>query len=123
MFPLPFLPAQTLSAEATSAYDDVEIEADLDIDIAHCPERVLPGRALEELVQNDRIVGGLTRRAARRVAELYLDTYVTGECLLTNARTAEMCKLAENSYRDVNIAFANELSMLCDAVSEVGVYE
>ena len=84
-----------------------------EIFIAHCPERVLPGKILHELVQNDRIVGGLTLEATRRTADFY-KTFVKGEILQTDARTAEMAKLTENSFRDVNIAFANELSILCD---------
>ena len=81
--------------------------------IAHCPERVLPGKILKELVQNDRIVGGLNKEAAKKTAEFY-KTFVAGEILQTDAKTAEMAKLTENSFRDVNIAFANELSVLCD---------
>ncbi|PTB82748.1 UDP-N-acetyl-D-mannosamine dehydrogenase [Methylophaga nitratireducenticrescens] len=81
--------------------------------IAHCPERVLPGQIMRELVENDRIVGGLTPEAGEKVAAFYR-TFVTGEVLVTDARTAEMAKLTENSFRDVNIAFANELSILCD---------
>ena len=81
--------------------------------IAHCPERVLPGKILKELTQNDRIVGGLSKEAAEKTAEFY-KTFVKGEILKTDARTAEMAKLTENSFRDVNIAFANELSILCD---------
>ena len=81
--------------------------------IAHCPERVLPGKILKELTQNDRIVGGLSRESAEKTAEFY-KTFVEGEILKTDARTAEMAKLTENSFRDVNIAFANELSILCD---------
>lgn len=84
-----------------------------DIRIAHCPERVLPGRVLEELVSNDRIVGGMTGRCGRAAKALY-EVFVEGSCILTDARTAEMCKLAENAFRDVNIAFANELSLICD---------
>lgn len=84
-----------------------------DINIAHCPERVLPGHVIRELVENDRIIGGMTERCAQRSVELYR-TFVKGECLITDARTAEMAKLTENSFRDVNIAFANELSILCD---------
>ena len=80
---------------------------------AHCPERVIPGRALIELVGNDRIIGGVTPEATRAVKALYA-TFVKGELLETNSRTAEMSKLTENSFRDVNIAFANELSMICD---------
>ena len=81
--------------------------------ISHCPERVLPGKILKELTQNDRIVGGLSKESAEKTAEFY-KTFVKGEILKTDARTAEMAKLTENSFRDVNIAFANELSILCD---------
>jgi len=81
--------------------------------IAHCPERVLPGQIMRELVENDRIVGGTTNEATQKTVEFY-KTFVSGEVLSTDARTAEMAKLTENSFRDVNIAFANELSMLCD---------
>lgn len=87
--------------------------ADAQIRIAYCPERVLPGKVLTELVENDRVVGGLTPECAERAAALYR-IFVKGACLITNARTAEMCKLTENSFRDVNIAFANELSLICD---------
>lgn len=86
-----------------------------DISIAYCPERVLPGKVVSELVNNDRIIGGMTRRCSVRATELY-KTFVLGECISTNARTAEMCKLTENSFRDVNIAFANELSIICDKI-------
>jgi UDP-N-acetyl-D-mannosaminuronic acid dehydrogenase len=81
--------------------------------IAHCPERVLPGHIMRELVENDRIVGGITPETSEKVAAFYR-TFVTGEVLVTDARTAEMAKLTENSFRDVNIAFANELSILSD---------
>jgi UDP-N-acetyl-D-mannosaminuronic acid dehydrogenase len=84
-----------------------------DIAIAYCPERVLPGRILTELVSNDRCIGGLTPRCARRVQRFY-KTFVRGSCFMTTARTAELVKLAENSFRDTNIAFANELSLICD---------
>ncbi|KKO46903.1 UDP-N-acetyl-D-mannosaminuronic acid dehydrogenase [Arsukibacterium ikkense] len=86
-----------------------------DLFIAHCPERVLPGRVLQELVSNDRIIGGITPRCAERAIELY-QLFVRGECLRTTARTAEMAKLTENAFRDVNIAFANELSIICDTL-------
>jgi UDP-N-acetyl-D-mannosaminuronic acid dehydrogenase len=82
-----------------------------DILVAHTPERVLPGRILLELVENDRVIGGLNKRSAERAADLYR-IFVRGTCHLTAARTAELVKLAENSYRDVNIAFANELSLV-----------
>jgi UDP-N-acetyl-D-mannosaminuronic acid dehydrogenase len=82
------------------------------IHIAYCPERVLPGKIMTELVENDRVVGGVTPSASEAVADFY-KTFVRGEVILTDAPTAEMCKLAENSYRDVNIAYANELSLIC----------
>nr|WP_294810998.1 UDP-N-acetyl-D-mannosamine dehydrogenase [uncultured Sphingomonas sp.] len=83
------------------------------LSIAYCPERVLPGKVMIELVENDRIVGGYTPEATRTVSDFYR-TFVDGHVLETDAKTAEMCKLTENSFRDVNIAFANELSLLCD---------
>ncbi|MBC8944420.1 MULTISPECIES: UDP-N-acetyl-D-mannosamine dehydrogenase [Xenorhabdus] len=83
-----------------------------DIDIAYCPERVLPGQVMVELIKNDRVVGGMTPKSSSRASELY-KIFLEGECVVTNARTAEMCKLTENSFRDVNIAFANELSLIC----------
>lgn len=89
---------------------------DADVCVAHCPERVLPGRVMHELIENDRIIGGMTPKCAEAACELY-KTFVLGECLLTNARTAEMAKLTENAFRDVNIAFANELSMICDGLN------
>lgn len=92
-----------------------------DIRIAHCPERVLPGHVLRELVQNDRIIGGMTPKCSQLACSLY-KSFVEGECVVTNARTAEMCKLTENSFRDVNIAFANELSMICDKL-DINVWE
>jgi UDP-N-acetyl-D-mannosaminuronic acid dehydrogenase len=84
-----------------------------DVQLAYCPERVLPGKVLQELVQNARIIGGLTPKATRMAKALY-QIFVTGQCLESNARTAEMAKLTENAFRDVNIAFANELSMICE---------
>lgn len=94
---------------------------DFDIAIAYCPERVLPGNILVELIENDRVIGGLTRACAVAAKAIY-GTFVKGECFLTDARTAEMCKLTENSYRDVNIAFANELSLICDQL-DINVWE
>ena len=79
----------------------------------HCPERILPGQMLKELVTNDRISGGLTSEASQKAKELY-ECFCTAEIFLTDARSAELSKLTENSFRDVNIAFANELSMICD---------
>jgi UDP-N-acetyl-D-mannosaminuronic acid dehydrogenase len=84
-----------------------------DVFVAHCPERVLPGRILLEAVQNDRVVGGVTPACAQR-AKAFYETFVNGQVLATSATAAEITKLVENSYRDVNIAFANELSILCD---------
>lgn len=92
-----------------------------DVRVAHCPERVLPGHVLRELVENDRIIGGMTAKCSAAAAALY-KTFVEGECIITNARTAEMCKLTENSFRDVNIAFANELSIICEKL-EINVWE
>lgn len=94
---------------------------DADIAVAHCPERVLPGRIMIELVTNDRVIGGITPSCARRAAELYR-SFCEGECIVTDATTAELVKLAENSYRDVNIAFANELSMIARKL-DVDVHE
>ena len=88
---------------------------------AHCPERVLPGHIMRELVENNRIVGGTTPEATKITAEFYRE-FVAGEVLETDAKTAEMAKLTENSFRDTNIAFANELSMLCDKFS-INVWE
>ena len=99
----------------TQAMAKVLQQAGVDIStvhIAYCPERVLPGKIMTELVENDRVVGGLTPEATRAVSDFY-GTFVRGEVLETDAPTAEMCKLTENSFRDVNIAFANELSLLC----------
>ena len=92
-----------------------------DVMIAHCPERVLPGRVMYELIENDRVIGGMTPRCARTACDLY-KTFVRGDCLLTTARTAETVKLTENAFRDVNIAFANELSIICDKV-DINVWE
>lgn len=92
-----------------------------DVNVAHCPERVLPGHVVCELVQNDRVIGGISATCSKRSVELY-KIFVEGECIITNARTAEMAKLTENSSRDVQIAFANELSMICDKL-DINVWE
>lgn len=92
-----------------------------DIRIAYCPERVLPGNAINELVENDRIVGGLTQACSKQAEALY-KLVVKGDCMITNSRTAEMAKLTENTFRDINIAFANELSIICDA-ADINVRE
>lgn len=86
-----------------------------DISIAHCPERVLPGHILRELVENDRIIGGMTSLCSEKATSLY-KIFVDGECIGTDVRTAEMAKLTENAFRDINIAFANELSVICDGL-------
>jgi len=108
-----------------------EIRADLsfphqnseqaDIHVAHCPERVLPGYVIQELVTNDRVIGGLTPQCAEKAKDLY-QLFVKANCIVTDARTAEMAKLTENSFRDVNIAFANELSIVCDKLN-INVWE
>lgn len=95
--------------------------SEVDVNVAYCPERVLPGQVVRELVENDRIIGGLTPTCAERAAEVYR-IFVAGQLLFTNARTAEMSKLTENSFRDVNIAFANELSLICDKLG-INVWE
>lgn len=87
-------------------------ENDPEIHLAYCPERIIPGQMLKELVENDRIIGGMSARCAEQAAELY-GAFVTGDRLHTDDCTAELCKLTENAFRDVNIAFANELSMIC----------
>jgi UDP-N-acetyl-D-mannosaminuronic acid dehydrogenase len=119
----PYLqPGNIVILESTSPVGSTELVRDtLDeagvntegIHLAYCPERVLPGQIMRELVENDRIVGGLTSEAADQVAAFYRTFVSKGEVLVTDARTAEMSKLVENSFRDVNIAFANELSIIC----------
>jgi UDP-N-acetyl-D-mannosaminuronic acid dehydrogenase len=108
----------------TEMISKILIEEGVSIDelfIAHCPERVLPGHVMRELIENDRIVGGTTREATEKVANFYR-SFVSGQVLTTTSQTAEMCKLVENSFRDVNIAFANELSMICDKAN-INVWE
>ena len=89
--------------------------------IAYCPERVLPGNVMHELVENDRVIGGMNKVSTQKAISFYRK-YVKGELYGTNARTAEMCKLVENSSRDVQIAFANELSLICDK-ADINVWE
>ena len=98
-----------------------DIGEESDIRVAHCPERVLPGQVIRELVENDRIIGGITKKCSYKAKEIY-KTFVEGNCVITNARTAEMTKLTENSSRDVSIAFANELSIICDKL-DIDVWE
>ena len=123
-------PGNIVILESTSPVGTTDMVAELlgdngievsGIHIAHCPERVLPGKIMKELVENDRIVGGTTPAATKITADFYRD-FVQGEVLETDAKTAEMAKLTENSYRDTNIAFANELSILCDKFS-INVWE
>lgn len=95
---------------------------DSDIRVAHCPERVLPGKVMQELITNDRIIGGMTPKCSALATKLY-KAFVEGECVeASGPRVAEMAKLTENSFRDVNIAFANELSMICDK-QDIDVWE
>lgn len=102
-------------------FPEHEQETDHDVFIAYCPERVLPGQVIRELVENDRTIGGLTPQCAAKAAEVYR-IFVQGELVMSNARTAEMTKLTENAFRDVNIAFANELSLICDRL-KINVWE
>ena len=110
-----------ISEERPDLYLPLDSNSTPDIHFAHCPERVLPGYVLQELVSNDRIIGGLTKSSAERAAELYR-TFVRGKRIITTARAAELSKLTENAYRDVNIAFANEMSMICESL-EIDVWE
>ena len=116
---------EKLAAWLANARPDLSFPQDkgdaADINVAHCPERVLPGYVLQELVSNDRVVGGISDACSAKAVELY-STFVRGECIVTHARTAEMSKLTENSFRDVNIAFANELSIICDKL-KINVWE
>lgn len=118
-------PGNLIILESTSPVGTTEMVRDTlaecgvdvgSLNFSYCPERVLPGRIMVELIENDRVVGGLTT-AATAVTAAFYQTFVSGEVLRTDSRTAEMCKLVENSFRDVNIAFANELSMLCDKLN------
>ncbi len=102
-------------------FPSAENSNDIDVHVAYCPERVLPGHVVRELVQNDRIIGGLTAECAQKAIDIYR-IFVEGELLVTDARTAEMSKLTENAFRDVNIAFANELSLICDKLN-INVWE
>lgn len=113
-----------VGARILAARPELNLSAEPDeftVDVAHCPERVLPGRVMVELVENDRIVGGLTPHAAQRAKELY-EVFCNADIFLTDATTAEMAKLTENSFRDVNIAFANELSIISERLG-IDVFE
>jgi UDP-N-acetyl-D-mannosaminuronic acid dehydrogenase len=110
-----------LSAERPDLKFPVVGDHGADVFVAHCPERVLPGQVLRELVENDRVIGGVTEACAAAAADLYR-LFVQGDLHVTNVRTAEMAKLTENAFRDVNIAFANELSTICDRL-DIDVWE
>lgn len=123
-------PGNLVILESTSPVGSTEIvretlaQAGVDVSqilFAHCPERVLPGKVMIELIENDRIVGGLSPQATQAAVDFY-KTFVNGQILTTDARTAEMAKLTENSFRDVNIAFANELSLICSE-QQIDVWE
>ena len=98
--------AEWLAAARPDLTFPQQVGEQADINIAYCPERVLPGQVMVELIKNDRVIGGMTPVCSARASELY-NIFLEGECVVTNSRTAEMCKLTENSFRDVNIAFAN----------------
>ncbi|TDB58650.1 UDP-N-acetyl-D-mannosamine dehydrogenase [Arundinibacter roseus] len=127
----PFIkPGNLIILESTSPIGTTEKIADIlasegvdisSVYVAHCPERVLPGHVMRELIENDRVVGGINLASTEKAIAFY-KSFVSGEVLATNARTAELCKLAENSYRDTNIAFANELSIICDKAN-INVWE
>ena len=109
------------STEQVQAVIDEQLGPQHGVDVAYCPERVMPGKIMRELVENDRIVGGVNQRATDKAVAFY-ETFVEGEVFQSDSRTAEMAKLTENSFRDTNIAFANELSMLCDQF-EINVWQ
>lgn len=113
--------ARLLKVERPDLHFPNDGNQQVNISIAHCPERVLPGYVLQELVSNDRLIGGLSENCSIKATELY-QSFVRGDCIKTNARTAEMAKLTENSFRDVNIAFANELSIICEKL-KINVWE
>ncbi len=106
-------PVGTCDEIIAPVLEDAGFTVGEDVFVAHCPERVLPGRILIELVENDRIVGGVDQASTEKAASFY-SGFVSGDVIQTDAKTAELSKLCENSFRDVNIAFANELSMICD---------
>lgn len=103
-------------ARSDLVFPSYQESTEADVRIAHCPERVMPGQMVRELVSNDRIIGGMTDECAQAALTMY-ESFVSGQLFLTDCRTAEFVKLIENSYRDVNIAFANELSLICDELS------
>lgn len=98
------------------SFPELGVKDIFDVFIAYCPERVLPGNVVSELVENDRIIGGMTAHCSEKAHDFY-NNFIESECLITDSRTAELSKLVENSFRDVNIAFANELSLICDTLN------
>ena len=109
--------SSTGASNTTGATTDVRA----DVLVAHCPERILPGNMLHELVHNDRVIGGVCA-AGGEAGRAFYQAFVTGTCRVTDSRTAELCKLAENAFRDVNIAFANELATICED-AQIDVWE
>jgi len=115
------VPPKTVEELVALILEQSGLEAGQDFHLAHCPERVLPGNILKELVENDRVIGGVTPESAQKAKELYT-SFVSGRIYLTDATTAELVKLSENTFRDVNIALANELANVCENL-EVDVWE
>jgi len=114
-------PAGTTRQLIANILKESKLNVEKDIYIAHCPERVLPGKILEELIGNDRVIGGINRESAEKAAELYR-SFVTANIFITDSTTAELVKLVENTFRDVNIALANELACICEKLG-VNVWE
>jgi UDP-N-acetyl-D-mannosaminuronic acid dehydrogenase len=115
------VPPLTVERVVIPILQQTQLKIGQELFVAHTPERVIPGRILEELVHNDRIIGGINEESAKIAKELYR-SFVKGNIHLTNATTAELVKVMENTYRDVNIAYANELAMICEQVN-VNVWE
>lgn len=115
-------PRTCVNVVAPIIQDQLNMSAESDYHLVHCPERVIPGKILHEIVHNDRIVGGITPEATQVASELYA-SFVQGELLQTTATTAEMCKLMENTYRDINIALANELNAITQDMDDVDILE
>lgn len=113
--------ANRLSTQRPDIVFPLADKENADVYIAYCPERVLPGQILKELIENDRVVGGITPVCTQKAIDFY-QSFLKGQCLATDSKTAEMCKLTENSFRDVNIAFGNEISMICDQIG-INVWE
>jgi len=114
-------PPGTCSKLLKPILEESELKAEIDFELAHCPERVVPGRTMKELIGNNRVIGGINLKSAKSASELY-KAFVEGKIYLTDCTTAEMVKLMENTYRDVNIALANELSIICEKL-DINVWE